>query len=307
MIPKISIIVPVYKAELYISRCLDSIRYQTFTDWECILVDDGSPDKSGALCDEYALNDSRFRAFHKINEGVSSTRQFGLDLAKGDFIIHVDPDDWIEPQMLELLYNRAVNQNADLVICDIIKDFKNKSEIISQKPTTLDHNTVLKELFTKIFGSCCNKLVRKICFEKYNISFPQGWSLCEDQYVNASLCLHPIKIAYVPFALYHYVLGENEYSISQVVRQSYEYDVNLFSAFNSLTKGSNVNKLVKSIYAFSVIQREFIRNTSNSLEYSKKTLPYIWLALQAPKPLLIRIKLALSSLGMYRIIRTFSK
>ena len=94
--PQISVIVPVYQAEAYIRRCLDSIVNQTFQDWECILVDDGSKDNSGAICDEYAVKDSRFRVIHQTNRGVSVARQVGLDASKGEYIAFADPDDWVE-------------------------------------------------------------------------------------------------------------------------------------------------------------------------------------------------------------------
>lgn len=98
--PKISIIVPVYNVERYIGRCVESIISQTFKDWELILVDDGSPDGSGSLCDEYAIKDSRIKVFHKKNEGVSSARNFGIRNASGEWITFVDSDDWIEENFL---------------------------------------------------------------------------------------------------------------------------------------------------------------------------------------------------------------
>ena len=116
--PKISVIVPVYKAEKYIRRCVDSILAQTFTDFELLLVDDGSPDNSGAICDEYAARDSRVKVFHKENGGVSSARQMGLDNSLGEYVIHADPDDWVEPDMLQELYSEAQQSGADMVICD---------------------------------------------------------------------------------------------------------------------------------------------------------------------------------------------
>lgn len=116
--PKVSIIVPVYKAEKYINRCIDSILAQTYTDWELLLVDDGSPDRSGEICDEYAKKDSRIRVFHKENGGVSSARQMGQDKASGEYTIHADPDDWMEPTMLEELYAKAKEDDADMVLCD---------------------------------------------------------------------------------------------------------------------------------------------------------------------------------------------
>lgn len=94
--PKISVIVPVYNVEKYLSRCIDSILAQTFTDFELLLIDDGSKDKSGNICDEYAKKDSRIRVFHKENGGVSSARNLGLDNAEGEWILFVDADDWIE-------------------------------------------------------------------------------------------------------------------------------------------------------------------------------------------------------------------
>lgn len=112
--PKISIIVPVYKVEQYIRRCLDSIVAQTFTDWECLLIDDGSPDESGKICDEYAERDARFRVFHKENGGVSSARNLGLEEAKGEWICFVDSDDWIEYNYLPIDIN-------ELEIFDIIE------------------------------------------------------------------------------------------------------------------------------------------------------------------------------------------
>ena len=117
--PKVSVIVPVYKAELYLPRCVGSILSQTFSDFELLLIDDGSPDCSGRICDEYAEKDSRIRVFHKENGGVASARQMGLDNAKGEYTIHVDPDDWVEPNMLEILNNKEIEiTNINIFICE---------------------------------------------------------------------------------------------------------------------------------------------------------------------------------------------
>ena len=162
--PKISIIVPVYKAEKYLNRCVDSILAQTFTDWELLLIDDGSPDRSGEICDEYAKKDSRIRVIHKENGGVSSARQRGQDEACGEYTIHVDPDDWVEPTMLEELYQKAKDDNADMVICDYYTNESSLQNYIKQQPTKLDTNVVLYELFQQLHGSCCNKLVSRACY-----------------------------------------------------------------------------------------------------------------------------------------------
>lgn len=112
MIPKISIIIPIYKTERYLRECLDSVLVQTYTDWECLLIDDGSPDRCGVICDEYSKRDSRFRVFHKENGGVSSARNVGLDNCIGELVAFVDSDDTIAPDYLE-----SVNEfEGDLMI-----------------------------------------------------------------------------------------------------------------------------------------------------------------------------------------------
>ncbi len=101
--PKISVIVPVYNVEQYLPRCIDSILAQTFTDFELLLIDDGSRDNSGKICDEYAEKDSRIRVFHKENGGVSSARNVGLDNTCGEYVSFIDSDDWIGPSFLPLI------------------------------------------------------------------------------------------------------------------------------------------------------------------------------------------------------------
>lgn len=219
--PKISVIVPVYKAELYLSACIDSILAQTFTDFELLLIDDGSPDASGQICDEYAGRDSRVRVFHKENGGVSSARQYGLDRSRGFYVIHADPDDWVEPDMLESLYGEAEKTKADMVLCDfIIEDTSNHSAYISQKPKALNSRELLKQLlFQQLHGSCCNKLVKRACYKQWNVKFPKGVDLWEDLWVNCSLLLHEMKIAYIGKAFYHYDTHQNSNSIVRNVRK----------------------------------------------------------------------------------------
>lgn len=125
MSPIVSIIVPIYNVEKYLRECLDSILVQTFTDWECLLVDDGSPDKCGEICDEYAAKDKRFRVLHKENGGVSSARNLGLDKAKGEWVTFVDADDFLMPSFLQGLYHPIANgEDVDFVHggCCNVKD-----------------------------------------------------------------------------------------------------------------------------------------------------------------------------------------
>ena len=214
MPPSISIIVPVYKAEPYLHRCVDSLLAQTFTDFEVLLIDDGSPDRSGEICDDYARKDARVRVFHQENGGVSVARQRGLDEALGEYTIHADPDDWVEPDMLEALYRKAKEDDADMVICDFVNEYKTGGVICKQDPSVCTAEVVQKQLlFQQLHGSCCNKLVRRVCYSKYGVSFPKDIIRWEDLYVMCALLSNPIKVSYLPKAFYHYDLMSNANSI----------------------------------------------------------------------------------------------
>lgn len=128
---KISVIVPVYKSEKYIERCIDSILNQTYKNIELILVDDGSPDNSSEICDRYAEIDSRVLVIHKENGGVSTARNAGLDAATGDYITFVDSDDYIEPVMYENMLAKALEHDSDVVLCDCVKEYGEYSELYS--------------------------------------------------------------------------------------------------------------------------------------------------------------------------------
>ena len=215
MTPVISIIVAVYKAESCLRRCVDSLLAQTFQDYEILLVDDGSPDRSGEICDEYARKDNRVRVFHKENGGVASARQCGMNNARGEYVIHADPDDWVEPNMLEELYGKAKEENADMIICDVWRDTSKKSTYVKQRLFILEHCVMLKDVFQQLHGSCWNKLVKRACYSKYDVNFPEGLSYGEDTYVSVCLLAHPIKMAYVPKAFYHYVQNVNYSSLTR--------------------------------------------------------------------------------------------
>ena len=219
MKPQISIIVPIYKAEAYIRRCLDSIVAQSFTDWEAILVDDGSPDRSGEICDEYARRDSRIRVIHQENKGVAGARQTGIDNAIGEYSIHCDPDDWLEGDWLECLYSHAKSDGADMVICDFFNERPMGQEYDCQKPYELTSKTVFRQLVEgTMHGSTCNKLLRTRLYKDFNITFPLNMVYCEDLFVICQFLSHDIKVSYVPKALYHYDKMSNSNSLSSTVK-----------------------------------------------------------------------------------------
>lgn len=135
--PKVSVIVPVYNTEQYLRECVDSLLKQTLTDIEIILVDDGSPDKSPFICDEYARLDSRVKVIHKENGGLSSARNVALDICQGEYIGFVDSDDFVEPTMFEELYNSAKNNDSDISICAL---YNYNEENVVEKLLPFDKN-----------------------------------------------------------------------------------------------------------------------------------------------------------------------
>lgn len=222
MRPKISIICPVYKVEKFLCKCIDSIIGQTFTEWELVLVDDGSPDNSGKICDEYSAKDNRIRAIHKRNAGVSAARQTGLDASNGEYVIHVDPDDWVEPTMLEELYDKAISEGVDVVLCDYYVNKDIEQIYIKQKPTSLSPSKILRDLFQQLHGSCWNKLVKRVCYSNYSINFPIGLNYCEDIITWIQFYQHEdVKTAYLPKAYYHYHIHDSSITNS-FTRKTYE-------------------------------------------------------------------------------------
>lgn len=134
MNPKLSIIIPMYNAESHLHRCLDSILKQTFEDFEVILVNDGSKDNTENLCDEYAQLDNRVKAVHKLNGGTSCARNEGIKIASGEYIGFVDSDDWLEPEMYQVMYTKAVKHDVDLVISDYTRVFEDHSSFEVRQP-----------------------------------------------------------------------------------------------------------------------------------------------------------------------------
>ena len=179
MNPVISIIVPVYKVEKQLNKCIESILNQTFKDYELILVDDGSPDNCGHICDEYEKKDSRIKVIHKKNGGLSDARNAGLDIALGKYIGFVDSDDIIHPQMYEKLYNCINKSNLDIVQCKF-KRFKSIEEIninISDSELNFkEYNSqdAIIDLIdnNKINVNAWNKLYKRELFQ--NERYPKG-------------------------------------------------------------------------------------------------------------------------------------
>ncbi len=203
----ISVIIPIYNVEQYLRQCLDSVINQTYKNLEIILVDDGSTDNSGKICDEYALKDARIKVIHKENGGVSSARNAGLDIAKGDYIGFVDSDDYIEKDMYEYLYSLNKNNNTLLSVCNFY--IKKNKKIIEAKPitnkTVLSANEMLECSFKQLFS--VNKLIARNLF--YDLRFPKDIRYGEDMTVCMELFIRAKKISYGKQCKYFYRQHEN--------------------------------------------------------------------------------------------------
>ena len=233
--PAISIIVPIYNMEWCMRKCIDSILAQTFTDFECLLIDDGSTDSSPAICDEYEKKDSRIRVYHKPNGGLSDARNYGIERAQGEYTIFADPDDWVDARGLDQLFEKAKETNADMVMCDIFNNDPYQQNYHKQTPTSLFHYDVLHNLITnKISGFTVNKLIRKSLYQKYKIKYPKGMYGCEDQYTICCLLKNDIKIAYVPVAFYHYMHYNTTTQSTRYDDSTYALDKKIISDFTEL-------------------------------------------------------------------------
>ena len=256
--PEISVIVPIFDMEKLMRKCLDSILAQTFQDYECLLIDDGSKDGSPAICDEYAAKDARFKAFHKPNGGLSDARNYGLAHAQGDYTIFFDPDDWVDEDCLKDLYAKAVETNADMVMCDIWYNDPYRQRYSKQEPTSLNHLDVLKDLITgKVYGFTVTKLIRKELYKKFDVQYPVGMYGCEDQYSMCKLMKNDIRIAYLPKAFYHYMHYGNATQSRRYDEKTYQQDVRIRDMFVDLLSDTPYKQLAYDEKTSAIFHRAF--------------------------------------------------
>ena len=233
--PLISIIVPVYKTERYLCKCVESIISQTYDNLEIILVDDGSPDNCGKICDEYKKKDKRVNVIHQDNAGVSAARNSGLDLAKGEFTGFVDSDDWIRPDMFEkLLRAMTKNESIQIAVCGHTRYHTDGSTEKRENPEiseTLSVNKMLPYLISDSYfeGFVWNKLFDSNLFNNKNkLRFDTDAHFGEDM-LFVSECVAGLKaktdsIAYIPEALYNYILSEDGAMYSYGAKRRTELD-----------------------------------------------------------------------------------
>lgn len=225
--PLITVVIPIYKVEQYINECIDSILKQSYSNLEIILVDDGSPDRCGEICDEYMKKDNRVKVIHQENKGLSGARNSATDVAKGEYITYVDSDDWISENMIEILYD-AISTNNTKIACGAFESFfedgtiatnsHNNETFIYSKQEALDCF-----LFNEYITPCvCGKLYDIKLWN--NIRCPEG-KLFEDQFTTYKILNLCEKVVFVTKPLYHYRKRKGSIGHSKFDKKTYQlYD-----------------------------------------------------------------------------------
>ena len=256
MNPVVSIIVPVYNAKEYLRRCVDSILGQEYTDFELLLIDDGSQDGSGAICDEYAAKDMRVRVIHKENGGVSAARNLAMKNARGTYLQFADSDDWITPDATKLLVRMAEEDGCDLVISDF---YRVAGERVSQKGDIEEDGCMTREQFAAhmmenpadfYYGVLWNKLYRREIIEKHHLQMNAEISWCEDFMFNLEYIRFAERFCVLHAPVYYYVKRKGS----------------LVSQGNSLARTIQMKLTVFEYY------HSFYKEVLDEEEYEKKRL-----------------------------------
>lgn len=224
MKPLISVIVPIYKVELYVKRCIDSIINQTYNNLEIILVDDGSPDNSGKICDEYAEKDSRIAVIHKTNGGLGFARNSGIEIFSGKYVMFVDADDYLRLDCVDELYNRLTADQSDIAVGNYIKVFEDgrtKAGFTKcPKDCVLSRSCVLASYSPHlIYVTAWGKLFKRDIIKK--ISYP-ALTCGEDTWVFSSIIQQCNSISFVNKELYHYYQRSDSIVHSRSERKTYD-------------------------------------------------------------------------------------
>lgn len=202
----ISVIIPIYKVEQYLKRCIDSVLGQTYKNLEIVLVDDGSPDGCGKICDEYAAIDNRVKVIHKKNGGLSDSRNVGIEISQGEYIAFIDSDDWIHKKYFEELYNLLKKSNSDISVCNFIRVSNENIRVDNSKQEVYEYSNIeaLEQFVGEFYVQmviACGKLYKKDLFKE--IRFPVG-KLHEDEFTTYKVIFNAKKVILTTAQLYYY-------------------------------------------------------------------------------------------------------
>lgn len=277
---KVSVIVPVYKVENYLRKCVDSLLDQTLTDIEIILVDDGSPDNCGKICDEFAAKDHRVKVIHKQNEGLSMARNVGIMAATSPYIGFVDSDDYVADDMYEVLYKNLVKNSADISVCGLYDCYSEKKipQFAGKEFLILDNKNALKTALegVKFSVNAVNKLFKKELFSE--VKFPKG-KLSEDAFTIPKVLSMATKVVFDSAPKYFYVHRGESITTSSFkpqdfnVVEAYQENFNLVkNDFSELTKQAEFRLLWSYTYVF---DKMLLSENFENFEEYKRTLAFL--------------------------------
>jgi len=280
----ISIIIPIYNVKKYLARCLDSVLQQTHPNLEIILINDGSTDGSDIICEEYKQKDPRIIVVHKENGGVSSARNLGLDIASGEWIGFVDSDDYVEPDMMNLMLSAAISSKKDISICAHTKHHPNRvseERVFKQVPLSMDKEQAIGCVMSLDFfeGYLCTKVFRRnVIFHKECAGFDVDIHFSEDTLFVISALLESNGCCYVPKPLYHHCLRPDCATLTYNKKRLTELDawtqiavrLDLFS--HKLATIARIRHFDAATYLMYLAAKEKDFNTIKQLKKQTKSL-----------------------------------
>ncbi len=272
----ISIVIPVYNVEKYLRQCLESVIRQSYNHLEILVVDDGSTDKSGSICDEYAAKDARIHAFHTENHGLSAARNYALDRATGDYIAFLDSDDWIEPDAYSILLGEALQTGADIVQFRFYQEFVNKTILSSGSEERFDveGNEVLRALLLekRVSDDVWDKFYKAGLFK--TVRYPEG-RVFEDKAVTYQLVRKATKLVYLPDCLIHYRNRQNSLSNIHSMKSLVDYWLAYRERFEIFSPVSQEYYQITLAEAVSAISRMWRWYWGCSKEEKTKAKPWL--------------------------------
>ena len=283
MNPKVSILVPVYKVSQYIEKCATSLFEQTFQDIEFIFVNDATPDDSieklQKVIQRYPNRQNQISIIHHSeNKGLANTRNTALEASKGNYIAVIDSDDYIDADMIEMLYNKAIEEDADIVVSDIILEYTDREIIIYEQVSEVRadyfRDMILNE---KIHSFLCDKLVRRSLYMNPNCRVPEGLNYYEDRHVMTRLCYFATKIAKVDKAFYHYVQFNSNAITKTKTRMHFENMSRFWNELDSFLKVRGEFEKYSPIMELPKVQSKinlFIDTHSSQLRKDYRSLFY---------------------------------
>lgn len=291
--PKVSIIMAAHNAAKTIKAAIESVIRQTFSDFELIIIDDGSTDATGDIAGSFAAKDKRIHVIRQQNHGVGASRALGIREASGKYSIHIDSDDWIEPDMLAEMTETAERHHADITICDFITDVQGHKQVYCpQFHEDTRHTTLIPALLLgKLHGSLCNKLIRHSIYQDLNINVNSGLQFGEDMVTVLRMLQNSPKIIFLPKAFYHYCLQKGSLTSSFSIKGFEARKAWASAIYNLLgSQYSEEQEILKyrvkmfAMYAGVIRRKEFYSYSHTPLKYirylagNRRMLPAVFAA-----------------------------